>query len=269
MSDGRPLARGIRRANTRPMPEHEAFLAMIKGMIAEEMDTRTATMGTVVGAEGGGVRVHLDEEDEARELGVPRKLGQSYDPGDRVKVTPLRSGELVVDGTVSTASGKAAKRVRGDDIDDEAVGNAHVAKDSIDERTIKPGGVRASNVGGKQIRTEHLDSVSGGGIDLGVVAKEASIPRKTLDNTTQGLITNALQPGQVRNEALGSQPLALAKDIPKVPPPPDLSKYATTRQIQGLASQTDLAKLATKDDLDKLRKELETLKARADKRERA
>lgn len=119
---------------------------MVQSMVAEALTAALPTTGTVVGRDGGGVRVNMDEEGVDRQVGFPRAKGVAYNPGDRVVVHQVKGGERVILGRVDSDSNERA--VDAPQIEDNAIGT----------RAIQQGGVDTGNIKDRSVTGGKLDS---------------------------------------------------------------------------------------------------------------
>lgn len=137
---------------------------MVQQMVQDALTQALPTMGTVVGRDGGGVRVNMDEEGVDRQVGFPRAKGVDYQPGDRVKVHQVKGGERVIDGVYTSDSNEQA--VDSAQLRDKAVTNRALAGDSVDTGNLKD------------------RSVTGGKLDSGLENKiNDAVDKNQLDNT--------------------------------------------------------------------------------------
>lgn len=153
MSDGFTSAS---RPTAKPTTEHEEFIRMLRDMIDETLTARLPTMGTVTGNDGGKVIVQVDDEDDPRKLGFPRKLGTCYNVNDRVLLVPNRAGEFMVAGVISTAQGDDAARVTNNEIVD--VSGGKVVENSLDGKSLKSGTVDSNKIANNAIKSDQIAS---------------------------------------------------------------------------------------------------------------
>lgn len=151
MSDG--FTSGSR-PTAKPTTEHEEFIRMLHDMIDETLASRLPTMGTVTGNDGGKVIVQVDEEEDSRKLGFPRKLGTCYNVNDRVLLVPNRAGEFMVAGVISTAQGDDTARVTNNDIVD--VSGGKVIENSMDGKSLKSGTVDSNKIAKDAIKSDQI-----------------------------------------------------------------------------------------------------------------
>lgn len=154
---------------------HELLWQQIEDRMVEiVMDLAVPTLGTVVGMDGGSVRVQLDEEDDVREVGFPKVKGTRHDPGERVPVFKTRGGRQFLLPPVIDQQGQAERAVDDADIHDDAIATRHIGDNQvtggkIPNREIKsdhlstknsPGGaaVQSGNIGDKQVKGDHIDN---------------------------------------------------------------------------------------------------------------
>lgn len=112
----------------------DALWRELWGRVEEMIDARQATFGTVVGRDGGKVRVRMDDEDEDRVIGFPRSLGVAYEDGDRVRIDFNRDGDPSIGGVISGGNG------------DGRVKNEQLGTDAVDERAIKPRAIKGGHL---------------------------------------------------------------------------------------------------------------------------
>jgi hypothetical protein len=110
----------------------DALWTEMLGRVEEMINERALTMGTVTGS-GDNVKVRLDDEDEDRTIGFSKSMGVAYDKGDKVPIARTSSGVPIVLPPVNQGKDK---RVRNEQLDDEAV----------DKRAIKKGEVDSSHL---------------------------------------------------------------------------------------------------------------------------
>jgi hypothetical protein len=160
----------------RPGPLHEELYAKIMADVKEIVLEYAPTYGEVRGMDGGKVRVQIDGEDDEREVGFPRRKGQRYAPGDRVKVQKSRSGEWVADGTVSTKEGR-----------DPTIGNEDLNADSVDSTQLKQNSVTQNAIAGDSVSRSALrNDVVAFIQDQGEKAADAMSAAKAAQNTADG-----------------------------------------------------------------------------------
>lgn len=117
---------------------------MVQGMVQDALTQALPTMGTVVGRDGGGVRVNMDEEGVDRQVGFPRSKGVDYQQGDRVLVHQVKGGERVIVGKVDSDSNEQA--VDGAQMRDNAVANRVLAGNAVDTGNLKDGSVTSGKL---------------------------------------------------------------------------------------------------------------------------
>jgi hypothetical protein len=213
----------IRQRVGRPGPEHEALWKLIQDMVREEIASSMPTVGTVEGDDGGKVRVHLDDEDEPRTLGFPRKKGQRYQKGERVAVMRTRAGDHIVLGSYTSGQGKDAENAVGSpDIYDRAIGKNHM---------------QSNSVGTEQIES---NSVQNGHI------KDNEIAKGKLDKSVQSTLSDSASKDYVNSKT---------SDMVKSG---DLAKNATGKDALATEPWVKDQKYATSSDLNSLEKSLKT-----------
>lgn len=111
---------------TRPTPVHEELARVIQEMVRSELEAMASTMGTVVGTDGGMIRVQVDEEGDPREVGIPAIKGQRHSTGNRVLLHRLRGKDWVLGGSISSNAAGF----------DPAVGNNDLLNDAVDRRAL-------------------------------------------------------------------------------------------------------------------------------------
>jgi len=141
---------GSRSSEGRPGPVHEEFWNAIVEMVREEVFASMPTVGTVVGHDGGTIRVQVDDEDDEREIGIPRVRGMRHEVGDRVKVTPLRGGDLIAEGSLSTKEGYDPA-VDFEDLHKDSVRAEQLKQNSVTNDAIEPGAVTQDSIGGTNL----------------------------------------------------------------------------------------------------------------------
>jgi hypothetical protein len=153
-----------RPSDGRPGPVHEGFWEAIRDEVYAIVHEYAPTMGTVVGKDAGMVRVVVDDEDDEREVGLPRKRGEQYDEGDRVKLTKLRGGEMVVDGSFSTAQGTGGNdaAVGDEDVHTDAISERHLRQNSVTNDAISPGSVTNDSIRGTNLDARVSDAYNRG-----------------------------------------------------------------------------------------------------------
>lgn len=198
MSDGRGRGRGQeRRAASRIYPESEDFVRLIREIVGQMLDDQAPAMATVEDVVGGGVRVSMDDEDEARELPLPRKLGHRYARGQRVRVERTRSGEWMVTGAISDGQGGEEQVVGAPDLQRNAITNEKLATDAVDTRAILAGAVIGRSVANGAIGTDHLAD----NIDAKKL-RDGTVTSAKIDRTTAGRIDGAAQQADVQYDII-------------------------------------------------------------------
>lgn len=106
--------------------ENQDFVDTVVSRLLERMQEMgmegRSAIGTVIGKDGGRVRVKLDDDDdeeEPRKIGFDRALGVAYEDGDRVAVGYSRSGQEMI--LANMGGGTTDKRVKNEQLDDGAV----------------------------------------------------------------------------------------------------------------------------------------------------
>ncbi len=177
---------------TRPPASSDLFDSMVRdllGRVEEMIDARQMTMGSVVGRDGGNVRVRLDDEDEDRVIGFPRGLGVAYESGDRVPIGYNRSGQPMVLGVMSGSNS------------DGRVRNEQLGTDAVDDRAIKPGTVKGS----------HLERDLEGKINAAATTDQ--LDNKTRNLATTNQLNAKADKGDLNNKADKSEVDRLDKKI--------------------------------------------------------
>lgn len=123
-----------------PGPVHEELWGMIEARVLELVQEYAPTFGEVRGMDGGRVQVHIDGEDDERTVGLPRRKGQRYERGERVKIQKSRSGEMFVDGTMSNRAGR-----------DPAVGEEDLHDGAVDSRQLRQNSVTQNAIAGDSV----------------------------------------------------------------------------------------------------------------------
>jgi hypothetical protein len=156
-----------------PTGTHEAFWDTIGRMIDERVIEFAPTTGTVTGMDGGRVKVHLDDEDEPREIGFPRRKGTRYDTNERVLVGKTRGGRQIVLGTFTDKTGYDERGVANEDLHDDAIDNRALRANAVHGYNVRhreitgdhlstkhtPGGaaVTSAHIGNNEVKGDHLD----------------------------------------------------------------------------------------------------------------
>jgi hypothetical protein len=171
---------------------------MVQQIVADAMTSVTPTMGTVVGRDGGSVRVNMDEEGVDRQVGFPRSKGVDYQSGDRVLVHQVKGGQRVILGKVDSDSNEQA--VDGAQMRDRAVGNRIIDNSAVDTGNIRD------------------RSVTGGKLDSGLESKINNAASKDqLDNyATKSSLDNYAKSSQLDDKASKSDLSALEKRVKKL-----------------------------------------------------
>jgi hypothetical protein len=89
------------------------------------MQESQTSIGTVVGDDGGTVRVQIDEEAGPREVGFPRMRGQRFTKGQRVPIHRAKGGNEFLGGSLSTVAGR-----------DPVVDKADMVDESVDNDVL-------------------------------------------------------------------------------------------------------------------------------------
>lgn len=163
MDDPSSLPTGAPQASSRPGPEHEALIRMIYDMIDTRLDDRLPKLGTVRGMDGGKVRVQIDDEDDPRSVGFPRKTGQRYRNGDRVVLMPTQSGggDHVVLGTVTGNQGKASEGVVDTaDLAQNAVTKTELAQNAVDTGNVVDNAITEGKIKDNAVSNSKLDAAT-------------------------------------------------------------------------------------------------------------
>lgn len=219
----------------RPTAEHEDFARAILDEIERAIEARLPTMATVTGQDGGRIKVHLDNEEDPRDEGLPRKLGQKYEVGDRVLVQPSRSGELMVMGTVSTSTGFNAQGVSEDELYDGAVGGKKIAPGAVDWQHIATDAVRSEQLRANAVGNGHVqkDAITEDKIKDGNVTKN-----KLAKNSvgTDQIEANAVDNPQIKSVNTSKLDGTVAdKNLPNYVKPGDLKSYLTSSDLKDYA----------------------------------
>lgn len=178
-----------------PGSPHEMLWQQIEDRIAEMVAEYTPTLGTVVGQDGGAVRVQLDEEDDAREVGFAKKKGTRYDTNERVLVGKTRGGRHVVLGPITDKQGQAERAVANEDLHDDAVGRRNIQVDSVGPDELAGGAVDNSHLSGGSVTG---DKIAGNSVD-----------RKHITNNAIG--TNQIEGGGVKTNNIGDNQVTRGK----------------------------------------------------------
>jgi hypothetical protein len=133
-------------SRTRPTPVHEELARVIQEMVRTELEAMASTMGTVVGTDGGMIRVQVDEEGDPRQVGIPAIKGQRHSVGNRVLLHRLRGKDWVLGGSITNNSAGF----------DPAVGNQDLHNDVVDYRALD--GIIANDI--STARTRADDGIS-------------------------------------------------------------------------------------------------------------
>lgn len=86
--------------------EHEALARLFMEVMYTVMQETATSIGTVIGDDGGKVRVQIDEESGPREVGFPRMRGQRFTAGQRVPVHRAKGGNEFLGGSISSQGGR-------------------------------------------------------------------------------------------------------------------------------------------------------------------
>ena len=187
---------------------HVAFWKAIFDAIREQVQEYGITFGTVVGQDGGSLRTLLDGEDDPRQVGFPRAVGQQYARGARVAVGTTRDGAKFVLGQVSDGKGKQAEGVvNRDNIQDGEVqrshlGNKSVGNDQIDGNAVDSAQIRPNAVGNSQLAPNSVDNAQ---LRANCV-DSAQIKPNAVGNSQ--LAANSVDSAQIRNGAVDHSQLA-------------------------------------------------------------
>lgn len=151
-----------------PSSAHEDFWNALDERIAAKVAEFTPTLGTVVGMDGGAVKVQMDEEDDlsaaeiAQRVGFSKHLGARYLEGQRVLVSKTRSGRAVV-APIGDIGGQDDYVVDDADMFDNAISNRHIQVNSITRDEVAAGSIanhhidRQDRLRGDAIQTGTLD----------------------------------------------------------------------------------------------------------------
>jgi hypothetical protein len=143
MTDPTRVRKTKERAPTSSDSSNE-FWRMMESWFSERTKDMMPTMGTVVGKDGGGVKVKLDDEGIDRQVGFPRSRGIDYQNGMRVLTGMTKSGERVILGGVD--SGNNEQAVGANQLFDKSVDSRHVANDAIDTGHVKDRAINSSKL---------------------------------------------------------------------------------------------------------------------------
>lgn len=126
---------------------NDEFLGLLQSWIDDAVSAAMPQMGTVIGQDGGTVKVRLDDEDVDREVGFPAAKGTAYQQNDRVWTHQTKGGSRAVLGRVDGSQ------------DQRAVDSAQLYGDAVKHVHINPGAVERSNIGGQAVAWDELDNV--------------------------------------------------------------------------------------------------------------
>lgn len=142
---------------------------MVQQMVADALSEALPTMGTVVGKDGGAVKVRMDDEDSDREVGFPAAKGTDYRDGDRVAIHQTKGGERMILGRVDSSTNEAA--VDSPQLRDKAIRDGHLNDGAVTGRALENSILNKINgalqsIPGDVVRNE----------DLKPYAKQSDIP---------------------------------------------------------------------------------------------
>ncbi len=189
-----------------PMPEHEDFARTLTAFVEDILDAYLPKMATVNGMDGGRIKVQMDEEEEARDVGFPRQAGATYKTGDRVLVVPSRSGDPMVVGPIRTETGAAGQAVGQDDIMDGNVTSTKLAPQAVQTKNIGAGAVDQTQIAENAVTANKIarnsitkDELKPGAVDSIGIANKAVNKDKLSDGVQSSInkADTALQPGDV------------------------------------------------------------------------
>lgn len=171
-------------------PEHVGFWEAVERVVREVVDERSGSLGTVVGFDGGKPVVHVDDEREPRSVGFPRKAGQRYAVGDRVKLSRGRAGEYVVDGSLRWDEGEGDRVVGGEDVRRRAVRREHIERGAVGDEEVQERSLRGNRLVEKAIGPDEVDD---GAIETSHVAPGLDGARLGEGTTGKSKLTTAFQ----------------------------------------------------------------------------
>jgi hypothetical protein len=145
-------------AGVGPSGMHEAFWDQIHRSIDERVLEFAPTTATVMGMDGGRVKVHLDDEDDPREIGFSRRKGTRYDDDERVLVGKTRGGRQIVLGTFTDKTGYDERGVANEDMHDDAIDNRLISENAVQGYNITDGSIDQDHIQGQSIRGDHIQS---------------------------------------------------------------------------------------------------------------
>lgn len=158
---------------------------MVQSMVADALTAALPTTGTVVGRDGGGVRVNMDEEGVDRQVGFPRARGVDYQNGDRVVVHQVKGGERVILGKVDSDSNEQA-------VDAPQLRDRAVTSRTLDANSVDSGNIKDRAIGGGKL--------------------DASLENKITNAAQKSDLSDYAKTSQLDNYAKTSQLSGLAKD---------------------------------------------------------
>ena len=226
-------------------PEQEYLIRLIREIAQEEDAANAPRMGKIVDDAGTRPRVRMDDEDEDRTIGFPRKLGNRYPKGSKVRVERVRTGtgargsyEEIITGIISDEGGDSQRVVGEEDLRKLAIDNEKLNTNAVDARVIADNGIEARNLRGSSVTRDKIASgaIDGSKLDDKVVTTaklESGLANKiqdavsstTLKNTedrldgqiakaqsaaekAQAEAAGSVKSGQLAKGAMGTKPLA-------------------------------------------------------------
>jgi hypothetical protein len=169
------MSRNRPRRAARVSQEHIEFWDVMKRFIRDEVEPLVPQLGTVVGNDGGRIRIRRDGDDEPGTLGIARNKGVRHQAGDRVVTIPTPSGDRAVIAVLSTGDGPAGRRAVSDtEMMDNAVDNRVLAGNSVDTSQLRPSSVVRNHLTPGLIANEHLggNAVGSSNIQGNAVTRE-------------------------------------------------------------------------------------------------
>lgn len=108
--------------------DHEALAKVMLEAMRSMVEEAQVAVGTVLEDMGGKIRVQMDDESGARELGMSRARGHRFNRGQRVPVLTARGGTQFVGHSISSGGGK-----------DPVVGTPDMESGSVTNDILDPG----------------------------------------------------------------------------------------------------------------------------------
>jgi hypothetical protein len=236
-----------------PSGIHEQFMARIQEMIQDTVLEYAPTTGTVVGMDGGSVRVIGDEDTEPRQVGYPKKKGTRYLPGERVITQKTRSGRNVVMGPVGTKGGQDDYVVAGEDMFDLSIENRHIKPDAVTADEVLNGSLTS-----KQLSTAPADRLTSDHIGINQIIRSHLAQNTVSSNeiAKPGVDTSNISQGAVTKEKLAD---GIQTQLDNIADKADKththnyagenhhhSEYATENALSNYATQSKLDALAAR-----------------------